>query len=320
MGAKTQGSRKRHPIQVVAHRTGLSVDVLRVWEKRYGVVEPARSTGGHRLYSDDDVKRLSLLNRATSAGRRISRVAGLSEGELMALVHEDVEAALDRRREWRLGTSAAPESHLASCLRAVEVFDAQALEMSLRRASVALAAPVLIEEVLGPLLNRIGENWRHGKMNPGQEHMATVVVRRVLESLSNAVMPGREAPSIVVATPAGQVHEFGALFVATAAATQGWRVTYLGPSLPAADIAEVVEATDAAAIAISLVFPEDDPGVIESLRRLRRAVRPGLPILVGGRAAGAYAEVLAEVDARHVIGLDDLYAALEAVQKPSTRF
>jgi len=315
MSGVTESSRKRHPIQVVAHRTGLSVDVLRVWEKRYGVVKPDRSPGGHRLYSDDDVKRLGLLKRATSAGRRISRVAGLRDDEIASLVREDEAAAIDQRREWRLG-AAAPESHLASCLQAVEVFDDRALEAALRRASVALAAPVFIEQVLGPLLTRIGEEWEHGKMNPGQEHMASVVVRRVLESLTNVVMPGPEAPGIVVVTPSGQVHELGALSVATAAATLGWRVTYLGPNLPAADIAEVVEHTGASALAVSIVFPADDPGIGEQLRRLRRAVGPALPILVGGRAAPAYAEALADAGARHIVGLDDLQAALKAVAAP----
>ena len=75
-------------------------------------------------------------------------------------------------------------------------------------------------------------------MSPGHEHLASAVIRRVLESLANSVMPGPEAPGLVVATPAGQIHEFGALFVAAAAATQGWRVTYLGTDLPASDIAE----------------------------------------------------------------------------------
>lgn len=306
-------ARKRHPIQVVARRTGLTVDVLRVWEKRYGVVDPARSPGGHRLYSDDDVERLSLLHRATSAGRRISRVSGLTIGQLGDLVTEDEEAAVDRRRDWQMGLSASPEAHLASCLRAVEEFDAQALEASLRRASVALAAPVLIEEVLGPLLGRIGESWRHGRMNPGQEHMATAVVRRVLESLTNSVLPDPGAPGIVIATPAGQVHEFGALFVAAASATQGWRVTYLGSDLPAADIAEVASATGSSAIAVSIVYPTDDPRVRSELRDLRKAAGPGMPILVGGRAAPTYGAEIEAADARLITSLEDLYAALAAV-------
>ena len=306
---------KRHPIQVVSRRTGLTVDVLRVWEKRYGVVEPGRSGGGHRLYSDDDVERLSLLNRATTAGRRISRVAELPLADLRALVHEDDDAAVYRKREIEQGLSAAPEVHLAACLNAVEDLDARALETSLMRATVALSAPVLIEEVMGPMLAGIGERWEHGKLSPGHEHLASAVIRRVLESITGSVMAGPDAPSVVVATPAGQRHEFGALFVAAAAATQGWSVTYLGTDLPASDIAEVAESTGALAIALSFVYPLDDPNLAGELRALREAAGTTMPILAGGRASEAYADALDAIDARRISDLKDLYAALAAARE-----
>lgn len=312
-------SDKRHPIQVVAGRTGLTADVLRVWEKRYGIVEPGRSKGGHRLYSDLDVDRLSLLHRAVSAGRRISRVAELSLTDLRELVREDEEAAVHRRREIEQGLSAAPEVHLAACLAAVEELDARRLEKSLMRAAVALSAPMLLEDVLGPLLAGIGDRWEHGQMRPSHEHLASAVIRRVLESLASSVMPGPEAPGLVVATPTGQRHEFGALFVAAAAATQGWRVTYLGTDLPAADIAEVARSTGASAIAISVVFPLDDPGVAEEFYALRAAVGPAMPILSGGRAASSYREVLDATGARIVSDLQDLYASLAAIEAEAAR-
>jgi methanogenic corrinoid protein MtbC1 len=304
---------KRHPIQVVSRRTGLSADVLRVWEKRYEVVSPGRSSGGHRLYSDEDVELLGLLNRAVSAGRRIGRVAELPLGELKEMVREVENAAVHRRREIEQALSSAPEVHLAACLEAVEASDAPRLEKALMRAAVALSAPMLIEEVLGPLLAGIGERWQHGNMSPGQEHLATAVIRRVLESLTSAAMPGPDAPGIVIATPAGQVHEFGALFVAAAAATQGWRVTYLGTNLPAADIAEIARGASALAIAVSLVYPEDDPKMEAELGRLREATGPTFPILVGGRATPSYAEAVEAIDGRVVDDLGQLYATLDAI-------
>src|SRR4051812_28560881 len=87
---------QRHPIAVVAQRTGLSQDVLRVWERRYGAVTPSRSPNGLRLYSDTDIERLLLLRSATRAGRSIGQIASLPMGELEALVTED-EAARDKR-------------------------------------------------------------------------------------------------------------------------------------------------------------------------------------------------------------------------------
>lgn len=306
---------KRHPIQVVAKRTGLTADVLRVWEKRYAVVEPGRSPGGHRLYSDLDVERLGLLNRAASAGRRISRVARLSLEDLKDLVREDEDAAVHRRRETEQGLSSAPDVHLQECLAAVESLDALRLEKSLMRAAVALSAPMLIEDVLGPLLAGIGDRWEHGKMSPGHEHLASAVIRRVLESLANSVMAGPDAPGLVVATPAGQRHEFGALFVAAAAATQGWRVIYLGTDLPAADIADVAGSTGASGIAISLVFPADDPGIAGQLVELRAAVGPTMPILAGGRAASSYRDAVDSVGGRLVSSLEELYASLAVMEK-----
>lgn len=315
MEAASQQSEKRHPIQVVARRTGLTADVLRVWEKRYEVVEPARSRGGHRLYSDLDVERLSLLNRATSAGRRISRVAELPLQDLRELVREDEDAAVDRRREVESGLSSSPESHLRACLSAVENLDARRLEKSLMRAAIALSAQMLIEDVLSPLLAGIGERWEHGKLSPGQEHLASGVIRWVLESLATSAMPGPEAPGLVVATPAGQVHEFGALFVAAAAATQGWQVTYLGTDLPAADIADVARSTAASAIAVSLVFPASDPRIATELAELRAGVGPTVPILAGGRAAAAYRDAIASIDGHLVSSLEDLYASLGRIEE-----
>src|SRR4051794_32783934 len=82
----------RHPIAVVAERTGLSQDVLRVWERRYGAVHPVRSPSGQRLYRDADVERLRLLNAATQAGRSIRHVAALSTEAISQLVNEDAAA------------------------------------------------------------------------------------------------------------------------------------------------------------------------------------------------------------------------------------
>lgn len=82
----------RHPIAVVSERTGLSQDVLRVWERRYGAVQPERGPGGQRVYSDADIERLGLLQAATRAGRSISQVVRLTTDEIAALVGEDIAA------------------------------------------------------------------------------------------------------------------------------------------------------------------------------------------------------------------------------------
>jgi DNA-binding transcriptional MerR regulator/methylmalonyl-CoA mutase cobalamin-binding subunit len=310
MTEKMETDEKRHPIQVVVRRTGLSSDVLRVWEKRYGVVEPGRSKGGHRLYSDSDVERLLLLNRVTSAGRRISRMSGVATDELRQIAEEDSEAAFVARSEEAALVSSEP--HLAASLSAVDRMDARDLETALMRATVALPAPVLIQEVVGPLLARIGEQWAHGKLTPGHEHLATAVIRRVLESIMNACAAEKSAPMIVVTTPAGQMHEFGALLVGAAAAALGWRVTYLGTSLPGWDIAGIALSVAADAIALSIVYPADDASLPAELVALRDAVGPEMEILVGGRAASNYVESIQAIQATPVTELSQLVRFLES--------
>jgi DNA-binding transcriptional MerR regulator/methylmalonyl-CoA mutase cobalamin-binding subunit len=310
MNTNTLNGGKRHPIQVVVRRTGLSPDVLRVWEKRYGVVSPGRSPGGHRLYSDDDVERLLLLNRVTSAGRRISKVAELETEALQKLAEEDAESLYSPPEI--PSTSLRSQPYLEACLAAVNAMDQRELEASLMRATIALPAPVLIEEVIGPLLARIGEQWAHGKLSPGKEHLASAVIRRVLESIMNACAPDANAPGIVVATPAGQVHEFGALLVGAAAAALSWRVAYLGTSLPAEDIADVASSTDSDVIALSIVYPIDDVELPAALRSLREHAGEERTILVGGRAAPHYLEAIESIDAKLITGLGQLVEVLDA--------
>lgn len=312
MITKATETDKRHPIQVVVRRTGLTPDVLRVWEKRYGVVEPGRSQGGHRLYSDEDVERLMLLNRVTTAGRRISKVADLTTEELQSMADEDATAMFVTPEAPAVSLQSEP--YLRASLAAVNNLDPRELEASLMRATVALPAPVMIGEVVGPLLARIGEEWAHGRLSPGKEHLASGVIRRVLESIMNACAPDADAPGIVVATPVGQVHEFGALLVGAAAAALNWRVAYLGTSLPARDVSEVAKSTGADLIALSIVYPTDDPEVAAELRTLRELAGEETPIIVGGRGALHYMDAIEEIGARVVTRLPELVGILEEGQ------
>jgi methanogenic corrinoid protein MtbC1 len=128
-----------------------------------------------------------------------------------------------------------------------------------------------------------------------EEHVMTVVLRTSIASyLRDAHADGA---ALVVTTPAGQVHELGALLAALSASAVGWRVEYLGPNLPANEIVLAVERTRARAVALSLVFPAADPRVRDQLRALRRELAAEVPIFVGGRAASSYDDVLAEIGA-----------------------
>ena len=124
---------------------------------------------------------------------------------------------------------------------------------------------------------------------------------------------------LLVAMPAGQVHELGALLVGATAAHLGWQVTYLGASLPAAEIAGAAVQKRARAVALSLVYPEDDPWLPGELTRLRDALPATMTLLVGGRAAPAYRKVLERIGAEMIEGLPQLGLTLDSMRKPATK-
>lgn len=304
-GAKI--SRGRHPIRVVTRRTGVSAAALRAWERRYAAVAPDRTEGGQRLYSDEDIERLVLLRRAVAGGRNISQVAGLSLEELEALVEGDrsmgppgvaeLEGAGPRAIEESPGAPGAPGSFefLDQAMHAARRMDARELERTLTRGAMALGTTTLVDDVMVPLLRRIGLLWARGEMGPATEHMTSSVVRRFLDwVLSLHAVEGR-APQMVVATTSGQVHEFGALLAGVAAASEGWRVLVLGADLPGADIGEAVIRAGGDAVAISAILPGEPRRLEKEIRALRGSLPQGVPILMGGAGGLEVLEVLPEL-------------------------
>ncbi len=161
----------RHPIGVAAERTGLTADVIRAWERRYGAVEPDRDESGQRLYSDADVERLRLLHRATEGGRSIGQVVDLPSEALAELVRGDETARAELR------PAGVDLDYLFSL--AVSL-NGPALEASLRRAVLAQGLASFAETVAAPLLRRLGEGWHAGEVTPAQEHVASAAITRVL--------------------------------------------------------------------------------------------------------------------------------------------
>ncbi len=301
----------RHPIRVAAERTGLSPPLLRMWERRYGVVDPARSEGGQRLYSDAEIDRLRLLRRATLGGRSIGQVEELSNEALLELVREDERSrARVPRREEAPGVAGALEEATAAAL----ALDEDELERILRRALGNAGLPTFLEEVGTPLLEDVGERWRAGEAGLAEEHLASAVVRRVAESAMLSLTAPPDAPILVVATPAGERHEMGALLAAATARSAGWRVRYLGPDLPADEIAGAAERTDARAVGLSTVYGAGEEALLAEVEELRKRLAPHVTLLVGGAGALRCRDALADRGAVPVDDLDALRAALPDLQ------
>jgi len=302
-------------IKVVARRTGLSAHVIRIWEKRYGAVEPERTGTNRRLYSDDQIERLSLLRDITLAGHSIGNVAKLPTDKLRQLAKETHDST--RRTSRALPAVPTAPAFLDDCIAAVKALDSQALEETLKRAATELGAQGLLQRVVAPLTQAMGELWRDGTITAAHEHFASAVIRIFLGQAAKPYGSMDNAPVLVVATPAGQVHEMGARLVGAAAANLGWQVTYLGASLPAAEIAGAARQNRARAVALSLVYPEDDPRLEGELTLLRELLPQEVALLTGGRAMPAYLDAIERIGAVQMKDLADLGSTLDDLRKPA---
>lgn len=295
----------RYTIRAVAARTGLSQHTIRAWERRYGALTPERTETNRRLYGQADVERLTLLGRAVAAGHAISQVADLSNDALLEMAADAAPAAKH---------SSKPRRFVAECEGAIRRMDAATFEHTLLNATAELGAHAVIDDVLVPLIRHIDHGWQAGTVGVAQEHLASTAIRAQLDRIRTWMTPQPFAPRIVVTTPAGQSHELGATLVATVAALQGWHVVYLGSNMPSHEIASATRRVEARAVALSLVYPEDDPGMRAQLGDLRTQLGDGFPILAGGRAATAYEDELVAVGAMILESLPELRDALDSLR------
>lgn len=274
---------QRHPIAVVSQRTGLSQDVLRVWERRYDAVTPSRSPNGVRLYSDADIERLILLRTATRAGRSIGQLAKLPTGELEALVVED-ETAQERRGR-PAGSPPDPDDVVGASLALARLLDASALDEALRRAAVVMGMPVFLETVAAPLLRKVGDEWHAGRLSPAHEHLVTSSLHEIVVAMMRVFTQRPGAPTVLVATSAGERHVIGAALVGAAAALEGWNVLYLGGNLPATEIADAARSKGVRVVALSIIYVDSPPNLLAEMRALREQLPTDVPLIAGGAGA-----------------------------------
>jgi DNA-binding transcriptional MerR regulator/methylmalonyl-CoA mutase cobalamin-binding subunit len=295
--------RKSYPIKVVARRSGLSPEVLRVWEKRYGVISPSRSESGRRLYSAADIEKLRLLQQLTRCGRRIGELVGSTVQELRDLLEEE------RSLGARPPAEGTGQRWIEPCLVAIRNLDGGRLRSLLERALVSLDGPAFTDELLGPLFHRLGEEWEHGRLEPRFEHLASSTARAILGQVMGS-SSGEGAPRMLVATPRGQRHEIGALMVGFSAGLLGFRVVYFGTDLPAADIVSAVHKVGAVAVALSIVYPPDDPDLAQELLALATDMPGDVLVILGGRSAPSYEPRLRGTNVRIVAGLSEFRGIL----------
>jgi DNA-binding transcriptional MerR regulator/methylmalonyl-CoA mutase cobalamin-binding subunit len=307
----------QYPIQLAARLTGLSAHVIRIWEQRYRAVQPQRTATKRRLYSQCEIERLNLLRDLTQAGHSIGQVAQLPTEKLGTLM----AASLNPQARTPRVAAEAPQSasFLEECVAAIRSLDTHALDDSLKRGATALGTLGLLQRVIAPLTQTVGDLWRQGTLTSAHEHFASAAIRVFLGNVARPFGAVDDAPVLVVATPAGQVHELGALLVGATAANLGWQVTYLGASLPAAEIAGAAQQRRARAVALSMVYPEDDPRLEGELTRLRESLPAEVKLLAGGRALPAYRDALKRVGALPIENLEQLGSILDSLRTPARK-
>ena len=277
-------------MKIVGRRSGLSPDLIRVWEKRYRAVTPERTDTNRRLYSDMDIERLILLKEVLKFGHSIGQVASLSVISLQKLLENERANPVPKP----VGeVQVDPDELLVRAMQAVGRQDDEVLEECLERAMLSFGGAGMLHRFVAPLVIQVGDAWHAGKISPAHEHVASIVVREfLLRSVRGYATPDK-APCLIVGSPAGQLHELGATMIAAAAAHRGWRVRYLGPSLPAPDIAATALRHGARAIALSIVYPGDDPDLPGEILDLRKYLRDAdVALLFGGMSVGGYLEAI----------------------------
>lgn len=306
-----EDAKPKHPIGVASTRTGIAQDVLRAWERRYGAVVPQRTPTGRRLYTDGDLVRLSLLRRLVEAGRRISDIAGATTKDLGVMAEED-RRAMGMQEKDQTRSSVEPASHLDAAIHAVRKMNRTRLEAVLNDAALSMSVPELRTKVIVPLLHEIGNLWRRGNLRVIHEHLASTIVRKFVEGMRDR-SDKNSRPTIIVATPAGQRHEFGAIMAAAAAEEIGWEAVYVGADLPGEEIAFAARRFGVRAVALSLVYKGDGRNLLEELAAIKRSLDPGVTVIVGGRAAAGVRSLLEDLGIMLTNDFGEFQARLESI-------
>jgi len=294
-------NQSRHTLTVVSRRTGLRPELIRAWERRYGAVEPERTSRSSRLYSDRDVHRLLLLRRALELGWRIGHVADLDNPSIERLLKERRPDGLESRRVER---NRLVERHLRYCFQAIRELDGSRLMDSLDRASLVLGRVDLLYGLLSRLVRLMIDGRAQGSIRNAHEHVASDVVNAFLKDLRGAYPPCDTAPSVIVATPSTEYFELDALLLAATARCEGWNTTYLGSNLPAEEAAAAVSQCQAKVIAMSIPVSTDRPVIKAELKKLARVLDDSVEFLVEGPEGSTYQDLLESVGATF---LEDLH-------------
>jgi DNA-binding transcriptional MerR regulator len=261
----------------LSRRTGVAPELLRAWERRYALLEPSRSNGGYRLYSDADLLRLRAMQAHLAAGLSAAEAAALALAEPAPAMPEQTGMALADLRE------------------AVDRFDDAAAHAVLDRALATLTIDAVLTELVLPYLAELGSRWERGEASVAQEHFASNVLRGRLLGLARGWDRGA-GPRAVLACAPGELHDLPLIAFGLALRTRGWRITYLGADTPIAMAAGTARELRSDALVVSATEPERFAACAAELG----SVADDVPLAIAG--AGATPALAARLGARQLEG------------------
>lgn len=218
-----------YTIRELENLSGIKAHTIRIWEKRYGLIAPQRTSTNIRTYRDTELKKLlniSILNRN---GLKISKIAQLSSDEIISRINQYTHDVT------------STESQIENLTLAMIDLDEHRFEQVLARSVIKFGFEDAVIRVLYPFFVRIGLMWQTDSINTTQEHFISNLVRQkffaAIDNLESDMRP--ENPRFVFYLPEGELHEIGLLFFCYLAKKRGFRILYLGQSLPMKDLTEI---------------------------------------------------------------------------------
>jgi methanogenic corrinoid protein MtbC1 len=228
----------------LSRRVGVSPELLRAWERRYGLLDPGRSPGRFRLYSDEDVARVRAMKDHLGRGLSAAEAARLAREESL-----DAPGASEG-----VVSDAVLESTVAELRRALDSFDETTSHAVFDHALAAFGLETVLRDVVLPVLSDVGARWERGEVTVAQEHFASNLLRGRLLGLARGWGQGA-GPMALLAAPPGEQHDLGLVVFGLALRARGWRVTFLGADTPLATVAETAERISPDVVVLAALMP-----------------------------------------------------------------
>jgi DNA-binding transcriptional MerR regulator len=265
----------------LSRRVGVSAELLRAWERRYGLLQPARSPKGYRLYTAADEQRVRAMQDQLARGLAAAEAARVAREETVGGPAYETQSDADTDTVMR---------HYRALRRALDAYDESAAQQALDTALRELSLVTVLREVVMPYLAELGERWEAGTVDVAQEHFASNLLRGRLAGLALGWGHG-VGPRAVMACPRNELHDLPLMVFGIVLNRCGWRVTFLGNNTPVTDLASAVLFLRPEVVVLSATTPSPLLAAADGLRALARDV----PVLVAG--AGATDAVLAATGA-----------------------